>query len=196
MNRNIQKISTLFLASVLLFGCSKSDDDDVEPAANNSFIINDQEYALDAGLIENYGETDLDVYDFDITLYSSAVTVVEEDGEYYELAGEGNALYFDFASSTESDLAPGTYTYSDAYEVGTFAVGAAVADADFGSESGTGYFVESGTVTVEKDGDTYKITFDVTLDTGDNMTGSYSGLLKLYDYTSVSAINAGSRKSK
>ncbi|WP_341226473.1 hypothetical protein [uncultured Arcticibacterium sp.] len=196
MNRNIQKISTLFFASVLLFSCSKSDSDDVEPATKNAFVISDQEFALDAGLIENYGETDEDVYDFDITLYSSSVTVVEEDGEYYELAGEGNAVYLDFSSSSASDLTPGTYSYSEGYEAGTFAVGVAISNANFASGIGTDYFVESGSVTVDKDGDTYTITFDVTLDSGEKMTGSYTGVLKLYDYTSAFAINAGSRKSK
>jgi hypothetical protein len=171
----MKKLYLLLLALVVLASCKK--DEDEGPSSNVKY--EGKTYALAKAYIENYGEWDDGLYNFDLTLASESVTVTENDA-----SGVGNIAYFEMLSSSPTELAAGTYTYSASFSTAnTFATGFVGLDFDIANLTGTILSLVGGTVEVKKDGANYTITFNGVLATGKTVTGTYKGTLIFYDYT-------------
>ncbi len=122
------------------------------------------------------------VYDSDVDsegegLYSH--TVLALSGlEFTEgsIKGSGDALELYLVNKSEDGITAGTYTIGDNLEDGS--LGAAlyvdVVITDETQSFGDTIEAESGTVSIEKNGDTYTIVFDLTVD-GKKLTGKYKG---------------------
>jgi hypothetical protein len=171
----MRKICLLFAAFFLLYACKK----DEESGPENYLKYNDVTYELNKGYLEYYGDYG-GVYNFDLTVASSSITI-SEDGA----SGVGNIAYFEMFSSSSTDLAAGTYTFSaTSMNANTFDEGLVGLDFDLANEVGTSLELVGGTIEVTKTGSTYEITISGVLATGKTVTGKYKGTLIYYDYSS------------
>jgi hypothetical protein len=171
----MKKLYLLLLVLAVLSSCKKDEDDG--PSSNVKY--DGKTYPLAKAYIENYGEWDDGLYNFDLTLTSESVTVTEDDA-----SGVGNIVYFEMLSSSPTELAAGTYTFSASFSTAnTFDEGFIGLDFDIANFTGTILNLVGGTVEVKKDGATYTITFNGVLASGKSVTGTYTGTLILYDHT-------------
>lgn len=174
----------LFASLILFLGSCKKDDDSNSPS-KNYMQLDASEYELSKGILENYGKYEGDNgYNLDLTLFSSGLKIVEEDGEVSDMSGEGHAIYFEIYTSTSKKLDIGTYEYDSTGtgESGTFASGGCVADYNIETEEGTSLELSEGTLTVTKNDGIYEISFDCIAEDGTSVTGYYKGSLKYYNY--------------
>ena len=190
-----RKILTIILLSLFIFaGCKK---DKKESSFNNYINYDGKMYELSKGIIENWGQWDADgAYNLDLTLTSSGITLVEVSGEIDHAEGKGHGIYLEMFTNNASQLANGTYEYDYwSEEAGTFDYGwvsinydAALDDAEIDQD------IEGGTVTINKSGDIYEITFNCTDEDGKSVTGYFKGTLKYYDYDMKKSTKADKRR--
>ena len=174
-------LPVVLVCLIALAGCKKDDK-----TSGKNFVKHDgTEYAIDKGYLENWGQwsTDGD-NNIDLTLLSEGVTIVEVNNELDDLAGTGHRATFWMYSTGTTALNSQVYSYDDyaTEQNGTFELGKLNVDYNFDSGSGLTYYVNNGTVTVEKDGATYKITIDCVDENGKKFTGSYEGTLGYYNW--------------
>ena len=169
-------MSLLFL---FLCGCSK---DKVIP---NHLTYNGSDYALNTGIIENYG-TVRNVFNLDLTLFSSGISYNTVDSVP---KGTGNIVYLEMYTSSKS-LPTGTYTFDDnsTGNAGTFDVGMLGISFNVDSFSGTLVYISSGTVTVAKSGSIYEITINGKTSDNKTIDCHFKGSLTFYDYGIISDI--------
>jgi len=125
--------------------------------SENVFTYKGTDYQLDEGYMEDYGEGYRDgSYNIDLTLISD---------------DETNGIYFEMFTSTDGDLKTGTYNYDsdETEDPGTF---------DYGDCWGPDEEIEinGGTVRIQKSGNTYTITINVS-SSGNSISGYYKGPL-------------------
>jgi len=169
----MRKVCLLLTAILLLHSCKKD-----ESGPENFLKYNDLTYEITKGYLENYGEYG-GVYNYDVILTSTGITLTE-DGP----SGVGNIAYFEMYSSSSTDLAAGTYTFSaSAINANTFDEGLVGLDFDLANEVGTSLELVGGTIEVSKTGSTYEINITGVLATGKTVTGRYKGTLIYYDYS-------------
>ena len=184
----------LLLAGTVFTACNKDDDDPVVKA--NTLKYGTTEATLTKGYIENYGEDAPGIYQLDLSLYSSGVTIHLLGGGVDSLSGTGAGLYFELFTSKEDQLDTRTYTL-DTLNLGangTFDLAMVAMNYNFSTYTGTGSFLTSGTLAVKKDGSTYEFTFSGTDFMGVNVTGYYKGSVAYYDYSKKSIISQSDRK--
>ena len=176
MKSNFIRIVFISICFSLLFtGCKKDDNS----GPTNHLNYSGSKHELTKGYLQNYGEEfSGDVYNFDLILCSSGITVTEDAG-----SGVGNFLYFDMYSSSATELTAGSYTFSTSgsYTPSTFDEGEAGINYDIANEIGTRLSFVGGTVVIEKTGNIYTITIDCALPTAAKVTGYYKGELIYYD---------------
>ena len=169
----------LLLAAVFTFtSCDSDDDNGGDNNETGNFLrIDDDRFELSQGYIEEYGELQDGVYDWDVTLFSDDFDLTNEE----EPTGTGEAIYLDLRTSNPNGLSIGTYTYSDEEEEDagalTYVDAIAGIGISFESETGTTFIITSGTVTVSGTGSDQVIEFDLTASNGDAVTGRYKGAL-------------------
>jgi hypothetical protein len=149
------------VATLLSFSACK--DDDKGPA--NYFILDGSTQSLKTGLLTINSDSRNDisgntVYDHNITLLSDGFTVSGTGVP----SGAGGFVNFIMANSSASELATGTYTYSESENTPAFGFYASSVFADYSTTTSTGqeYEILSGPITVAKSGDTYTVEFTGT----------------------------------
>lgn len=170
----------LILAFLVAIISCKKDKDETE--TKNHLKYDGKTYALAKGVLINYGQW-LEIepnYNFDLLLTSSGIDFEQE-------TGQGHIIYFEFFTSSSSQLAAGTYNYhSSSYNAFTFDYGEFALDANLDPWSAEiEGEIEGGFVKVEISGSTYTITIDGTDSGGKKITGYYKGSLTLYDFSDL-----------
>ncbi len=180
----IKKILTVVLVCfIALAGCKKDD----KSSSKNFLKYNGKEYSIDKGMLESWGKwsTDGD-NNIDLTLLSDSLTIVEVNNVYDHLTGTGHGVQFWMYSTSTTELNSTTYTYDVASTeaAGTFDWGNLKINYNFDTETGDiDQYIEGGTITVSKDGSTYKITINCTDEDNKSFTGSYEGPLNFYNWS-------------
>ena len=174
----------LLLAPVMLLGCGDGDGNgntDVYPNdQNNILIVDGLEYPLESGTLLNYGGQQ-SLYNIDLDINSPGVVVPDctEDSAI----GQGQNIYFEMWT-TEPDFLD-SMTYSIVEEefqaVGNITVSDYILDFDSGTEENNWAIISSGTIDVQKSGNNYTISWNLTGELGEVITGSYSGTLMYCD---------------
>ncbi|MBN2215604.1 MAG: hypothetical protein JW723_15335 [Bacteroidales bacterium] len=188
-----KNILAFLLLSLIFFAGCKKDDNGSSP--NNYIKYDDKTYAIDKGILENYGEWE-GVYNLDLSLVSNGINLIESQGEITGATGTGNIIYFEMYTTNSLQLDNGTYEY-DYYglEAGTFDDGWVAINYDVNEENGdVEQDIEDGTVTVSRNGDIYEITIDCTDEVGKSVTGFFRGTLKWYDSSMKKSTKSGKRK--
>ena len=191
--KNLLKI--LWIAPFLLmFNCGDDDDDsnNINPLADNVLIVGDVSYDLEWGSILNFGEFEegSGIINLDLELWSTGIVEPESGCEAY---GEGQGLYFEMFTSNETSLDDGTYTYDMDATLGTWDYG------DYSlnlSETNDNPWIllDSGSVTIDKTGSNYNISWDLVDGDGVSITGNFSGSLNYCDYSGEDFQPNGSSK--
>ncbi len=181
----MNRILLLFvvLSTSLLSGCSNDDDNNASESNNNFLKIGNSEYELKAGSVENYGEYQAGIYNFDIVLISTAVNLV--NGEFVPEDQVFSGIYFELFTSDQGDLAVGTYTQVPFEDIDaqTFEYSEVIQDAEIDNEDETGIFSElvQGSIDVIKNGPEYEFEFSGVDDLGRSISGYYKGTLVSID---------------
>jgi hypothetical protein len=160
-------------------GCKK---DKEETDKKNHLKYDGKTYDLAKGILINYGQwAEIEPnYNFDLLLTSSGIDFEQE-------TGQGHIIYFEFFTSSSSQLAAGTYNYHSSsynaftFDYGEFAINGTVDPWSFQYEGE----IEGGSVKVEISGSTYTITINGTDSGGNKITGYYKGSLTLYDFSDL-----------
>jgi len=159
------------------FSCD-SDDDGGSSSGSGTLTYGDTEIQLKAGVIQDYGEYTDGVYNFDIVLIDSEIT--ENDGYPYPVNDTFSGVYFELFTDNASDLEVGTYNFGSdeaySYEYGEVYIQTTIDE--------YGFFIYSGSFTVLDNGSSYEIEFEGTTSDGTAFSGSYTGSLTAYDYSS------------
>jgi len=185
-------VSVLFVG-LIFSGCSKDDDE----KSRGSFKVDGKSYSLSKGIIESAGEWSDGVHGMFVILASDGLklSVSEWDADF---SGKGHMIILGLYSPESDGLALGTYEY-DYYseEVFTFDVGGVVVNMDFSTEDADAAFkVDAGTVKVKESGSNYSLEFAFYTDSGDKITGSYSGPLKFYSENFIGSTKSVSQFDK
>lgn len=183
--KNIMKLLIgVLVISTVLISCKKDDD---EKEAKNFLKIGDTEYDLSAGILENYGASDIDGwyrgYNTDLTLYSKGLTIQLEDNDF-DLLGKGHGIFFEMFSTDGNVLDNTEYTFTsvDPCPIGTFDDGAYIIN--YNSETEDNEYegeIVSGKVAVSVKEGEYKITINCIGKSGIKITGFYKGTLRYFD---------------
>jgi hypothetical protein len=181
--KNLLKI--LWIAPLLLiFNCGDDDDDSnnvTPPQADNVLIVGDVSYDLEWGSLLNFGEFEPGIINIDLELWSTGLIVPESGCDPEE--GEGQGLYFEMFTSNETSLDDGTYTYNMDPALTTWDYGDYNLNLDSNANNNEDLWVEleSGTVSIEKTGSNYNISWDLVDVNNVSITGIYSGSLNYCD---------------
>ena len=160
--------------------CSSDDDSGSNSngtnASSDSYLeIEGDNYQLRSGVIEDYGEGSNETFNFDITLISTNVTSI--NGEFIPEGDSYTGIYFELWSDNSSDLAEGTYSYSNSEDGFTYTY--SEIHKDISTDTFTGEYIDitSGELEVNKNGNNYEFTFTGTTFDGDDISMYYSGSL-------------------
>lgn len=171
---SLRSFVLIFVLAVAIVGCEKDKDE-----KENSFSYDSNSYDTPKGYIDVYGANeDNQSADFDVILCSSSISYNSTEEEY---TGSGNVVYIDLNSSSLTELVSGTYTYDETRNPNTFVDAGIYIDYDLATYTGTEYYYDentTGTVTINKSGSTYEISYNFTLETGKNVEGYYKGTLE------------------
>ena len=182
---------------LLMFNCGDDDDDsnNVIPQADNVLIVGDVSYDLEWGSLLNYGEFDTGIINIDLELWSTGLIEPESGCDVEE--GEGQGLYFEMFTSNETSLDDGTYTYNMdpaliTWDYGDYNLNLSSSNPDTNGD--LWLELESGTVSIEKTGSNYNISWDLVDVNNVSITGTYLGSLNYCDYSGEDFQPNGSSK--
>ena len=189
--------SALVLVGAMMASCSSDDEKVVEPEAKNAFTYDGKEYGLKDGYIVDYGNID-PFYNYDDTHYnydfyiSDGEYVKEQEDIWYDAVDAVTeiSLYLFYPSSTTFGEAEFAF-YDDetilddirdkavfAAEVWFDANGNGVRD-----EDGDPWIdATGGTVTVTGSDKNYTLFYELQLEDGKTVKGSFSGEFKITEY--------------
>ena len=180
----------VLLTTILLTGCSDDADDAVPALVQNEVRYNDTRYALQNGLLNNYGETanhfnlDFSVSDgaftpfltdtgngFLITLWSVSDATVEVAAELYSPGTDGfRTGTFEYTSLSEQEVDSrslmGQYFFNEAYV-------AVDANNDIDLSEDEEVRVTGGTIQVTGTYPQYTLVYALALANGATLPGSY-----------------------
>ena len=170
-------ISSFILAASIAFLGSCKDD---EGSGNkSSFTLGGKEYKLTKAFValDEIEVEDEDVYyGWDIAMTSDGL--FESEGN---LDGKGDAVHVEFwaVNDDSEDLPVGTFVYPEAGGNFIESVGVYVGfDFDIGEAEEEYEDIKSATMTISKSGNTYTVSFSITLEDDSVVTGKYVGTVE------------------
>jgi hypothetical protein len=181
--KNVLKLFVAFIAiGLLTFGCKK------DTVKKNLLKVGDTEYEITAGSLKNYGNFGGTSYNLDLRLFTDGVQY--SNGSH---SGTGPLIYFEMYTTDGTGLDARDYVYDNLYtdDRGTF-TGDSEYYLDYGT--GSGLFLNSGTVTVNKSGSVYEIEFTGTDQNGKVITAYFKGEIPIYNV--AKSLNAKEDKRK
>lgn len=192
----IEKIlTTVVLIAIIFTGCKK--DKNNEESLSNYVTYNGTKYAVDKGILENFGQFEEGgAYNLDLYLVSNGITFLESNNEITGVSGQGHGIYFEMYTSGPTQLDNGTYNYDYWSETAsTFDYGWVNINYDASTNiAEIDQDIEGGTVVVTKTGDVYEITINCTDEDGKSVTGYFKGTLKLYQSSYTKSTKADKSK--
>lgn len=195
----MKKLTFLLICSIVsVFWSCKSDDDSSDGNSGSGIVQIEDGITLNlkSGTIEDYGEYSTGLYNFDIVLVDTNINTVS--GQPMPSNNPFNGVYFELFTDNPNDLAEGVYTINDGFEYEANSIGWAelMTNIDFDDEESGSYTdITSVTFTVLDNGNSYEFEFEGVLDTGETITGNYSGSLLKFDYSDVEGRKSmGSKK--
>ncbi len=163
----------LLIGLVLMISFSACKKDEEKPR-ENELSYDGKTFGLSIGDLDYWGDYyDSGYFNFDVYIYSNTSDFPDQD----------NYIYFEFFSSSPTELVLGTYTFNaTSYAPNSFSYGEFGVEKDTFSAYGE---VTAGTVKVAKSGTNYEFTISCDTDTGKKITGFYKGPMIYSDQTSL-----------
>jgi protein involved in sex pheromone biosynthesis len=196
--KNILTISILALV-ILFSGCRKDDDDKDNNVGPHYFSYDGKKYALDQGLVINFGEMAPSLYNFDILLFSDDFDFGTPENDFEDVSGVGNMLYFELLTDQQHGLGNADYLYdeSNVYKKNTFisswlmvAFNIATEQAQIEQE------INAGKIKIARTGNNFELTIDSKAANGKVVKGYYNGILGYVDYSEFDEKKIKQLKSK
>jgi hypothetical protein len=180
--KNVLKLCVAFIAiGLLTFGCKK------DSVKKNFLKIGDTEYEITAGSLKNYGPDGV-IYNLDLRLFTDGVQFVS--GSH---TGTGPLIYFEMYTTNGAELDSRDYVYNaSSTNIGVFDYSYYYTNYDSGN--GSSLDLNSGTVTVNKNGSIYEIEFNGTDQNGKAITGYFKGEIPIYNVPKSANVNGDKRK--
>lgn len=129
------------------------------------------------------GDERIETGNFMISLYE---TGLYGNMELEKAQGEGACICFHLASPELGELAPGKYVFGADKEPYTF-IGYCSSDYNTQNKENIPAVLSEGEVTVEKNGDKYRVVFQCKTTFGGDITGEYNGTLQQHRVSQVSS---------
>ena len=186
MKKTLSLVSGIILMCIVFVSCDK---DDETPGIFNHMKYDSVKYPLKTALLQYFGKTANNHYEFDFYALSPTITVYDESGKVDSAAGVGEVVYIKLFSEDAEGLKPGTYLYDNAntQAAGTFSLGLFAINYDIGLDNGENvHILKSGKVGVKKIGNTYKIGFMGVDQYDKEIVGYYIGPVGVYDHSQPS----------
>jgi hypothetical protein len=162
------------LALIISFSACKKDE---EKPKENELSYDGKTFGLSIGDLDYWGDYyNSGYFNFDVYLYSNTS----------DFPGQDNYIYFEFFSSSPTELVLGTYTFNaTSYAPKTFSYGEFEVEKDAFSAYGE---ITAGTVKVAKSGTNYEFTINCDTDTGKKIIGYYKGPMIYGDYSGLKSM--------
>lgn len=175
MKKFTKAIVLLSFLTFVLASCSKDEEEAAAPKTN--FIsLDGTEFSLSQGITFEYGGDATTGYNFDLIVASSGLDFSDIDNN--GITGKGEAVYFELWSTSSTGLETGSYSFNSGAKPSVYTAffvrTAYDASTDIADET---YESATGTITINVDGSTYTIDFDLILTGGKKLTGNYKGSL-------------------
>ena len=159
MKKLFYSVLLLALTAPTFQSCSSDDDNNSSSSNDNEISIDGTVYSISStGFLESFGENSDGSYDWDVELGSNDIDI-----------------YFDLNTNSENGLVEGTYTFSNTRQEFTF-VDVEIEVEDSEDES---YSPQQGTIMIDINGDTTRLTFNFVAQDGTEIEGEWSGSLTL-----------------
>jgi len=173
----------------IMGGCKKEDS-----KANNHMTHNGVEYQLDKGILESYGRWDDEGYGMDLVLLSPGFIIHEINGEIDSLSGIGHGIMFELFSNSSDKLDIGNYSWDENDDGIPFTMIYSDAVMNWNIQTGDGMELEAdnGELKIISSEGGYELSFSLTMEDGNTLSGFYKGTLKYFD---ESYKNSSARKS-
>lgn len=192
------KLSMLLLAGAVMFSCS-DDEDENAPKITNSLTYAGTEYSINAGNIEDYGQTNMFNYSDPESGEHYNSTFYLTDGDYelvetntgekfYRMNNGTYGIKFDLFYPSTSVFGDGEFTYVDSDNTTPDEIKNKTVFTWFSiwfdlnkngkkdyEEESTEVFAAGGEVTLQGSDKHYVVTFEVPMSDGKTITGSFEG---------------------
>ena len=168
LNNKFKFIYILTFILMIAVTCRKDDDD-----RKNSLTVYETEFLTPNGYLEIFSP-EQDGGDFDIILTDGEY--IADSAYYYNW---NTFVCFDLKSVSTTELTSGEYVYNSGWLPGSFYY----SFISMYSTAGVSFDITDGTVSVEKTGDDYEISYDVTIGSSTRVTGFFKGPLTEIDNT-------------
>ncbi|MDC0571541.1 hypothetical protein OAO52_06555 [Flavobacteriaceae bacterium] len=168
----------LLVAVITIYSCSGGDDNNSNSI--NKLIVDGVEYPLESGTLLNYG-SEGGIYNIDLDIQSPGIVV--SDCTENSAIGQGQNIYFEMWTSEPDFLDSMTYSIVDEefLEVGNITTSDYILNYDSDLQENNWTIISSGSVDVQKSGNNYTISWNLTGALGEVITGNYSGTLMYCD---------------
>ncbi|MEM6514983.1 MAG: hypothetical protein AAF688_02280 [Bacteroidota bacterium] len=185
--KNIKFLFALLAITFVSFSCDEDDTEEVPGdgtitigVGNGSLVIDGNSSTIAGGIVINYGLFNSDpnnpLYNFDIELISDDYVISGEN-----ISGQGENVYFELLTDDANGLKNGTYTLNQTAGDFTFIDSDVNLEYDFNTGSGTEIDIVSGTLEVTRNGNNYDLSWNISGDGGQSITGTYNGTLTLFN---------------
>lgn len=166
----------VLIGSMIVFTSCGDDDDTTTTSGSGTFSIDGTSYNLTNAYIQDWGPNGNNSFDVDITLTLGDLDFTQESFQNLTF------VYLDLNTSEQNVLQTGTYTFSVDRDVLTMVDASAGANvsADSNGNVSSGTLIDSitdGTVTVSVSSNVYTITFELTGEGDEDISGTFTGTL-------------------
>ena len=180
MSINNNFLIASLLLSVFFFNSCEKDKEPSNEEPSNYFSYDGENYVLNQGFIEEFGENEDGSYDFDIVLVSPTIQYIPSDAE---LSGIGDIVYLDLNTSSANGLVSGSYNFSSERGEFTFVDGGIVIKGDVSTEEAEiEAEIVGGKINVLVVDDITTLDFDLTTRTNKNVKGRFQGTLTPFEF--------------
>lgn len=178
---NLKKGSIILVAAMIMVfaGCEKDSDND--PVTNGQFTYEESSYSLSQGVLIGVGLSDTTSFGMELILMSSGLNIIEVGNSVTEVTGIGDIIGLSMYSASQTILETGTYTFGISQTAGTCVDGFLYVQYETQNEDVLKQDeIIGGTLVVNKDGDQYNLTMNMTTYLGKTVTADFKGTLKYY----------------
>lgn len=166
---------------VFNYSCSKDNDDD---SSNNSssisghFTHSQSTYNLDNAVISNFYGVEAPIW-IQLEVGGGGAAL---DPSLQTIVGTGNGLEISFYTDDTTGIPSGVYDFKTLASLNECDDAVFYLNHNFLTGGGSFLIVESGNVTVQRDGEHYNFNFNFITNTGETVTGDLSGNIPFYLY--------------
>lgn len=163
----MKKIFLLLAVLVLTLNCS-NDDNDSNDGEDNGAIIGQGSYEIN----NSTSETNYAYWYGGISGEATfTLTNVSLSTQSQVFSNTSDTVFFDLRPQPNSNVNTGTYLFSPSGQFSLY-----IQDGGHNTDEFVG-----GSITITEDGDNFNVTYDIELQSGNNISGNYTGAINIVE---------------